>query len=218
MFDDLGNAHTLLFDFTKNAAINTWDLVVSTPDGTVTSGSPASMTFDASGNLVAPANQTVAITWTNPAAAAASSIAVDFSLMTQFDGSFTPAITQANGNTAGILTDISFNSAGEVVGQFSNGLTQGIAKLPVALVRAENLLATAQGTNFTVSPESGDIRLVEADVSDFANFVPNGLEESTVDLAGEFSDMVIAQRAYSSAAQTVRVVDEMTQVATRLKT
>ncbi|MDD9928630.1 MAG: flagellar hook-basal body complex protein [Rhodospirillaceae bacterium] len=218
VFDDLGNAHTLLFDFTKNAAINTWDLVVSTPDGTVTSGSPASMTFDASGNLVAPANQTVAITWTNPAAAAASSIAVDFSLMTQFDGSFTPAITQANGNTAGILTDISFNSAGEVVGQFSNGLTQGIAKLPVALVRAENLLATAQGTNFTVSPESGDIRLVEADVSDFANFVPNGLEESTVDLAGEFSDMVIAQRAYSSAAQTVRVVDEMTQVATRLKT
>ena len=48
--------------------------------------------------------------------------------------------------------------------------------------------------------------------------MPNGLEESTVDLAGEFSDMVIAQRAYSSAAQTVRVVDEMTQVATRLKT
>ena len=82
VFDDLGNAHTLLFDFTKNAALNTWDLVVSPPDGTETSGSPASMTFDASGNLPAPENQTVAITWTNPAAAAASSIAVDFSLMT----------------------------------------------------------------------------------------------------------------------------------------
>ena len=119
---------------------------------------------------------------------------------------------------ASVLTDISFNSAGEVVGQFSIGLTQGIAKLPVALVRAENLLATAQGTNFTVNPECGDIRLVKADVSDFANFVSNGLEESTMDLAGEFSDMVIAQRAYSSAAQTVRVVDEMTQVATCLKT
>ena len=103
--------------------------------------------------------------------------------MTQFGGSCTPAITQANGNTASVLTDISFNSAGEVVGQFSNGLTQGIAKLPVALVRAENLLATAQGTKFTVSPESGDIRLVEADVSDFANFVPYRLEESAVDLA-----------------------------------
>tara|TARA_Y100001934_G_C12043805_1_gene627359 strand:- start:331 stop:648 length:318 start_codon:yes stop_codon:yes gene_type:complete len=105
-----------------------------------------------------------------------------------------------------------------VVGLFRNGLTQGIAKFPVALVRAENLLATAQGTNFTVSPQSGDVHLVEADVSGFANFVPNGLEQSTVDLSGEFSDMVIAQRAYSSVAQTVRVVDEMTQVATCLKT
>ena len=137
--------------------------------------------------------------------------------MTQFGGSFTPSITQANGNTAGILTDITFNTAGEVVGTFSNGLNQGIAKLPVALVRSENLLTATQGTYFTANPLSGDVRLVEADVSDFANFVPNGLEESTVDLAAEFSDMVIAQRAYSSAAQTVRVVDEMTQVATRLK-
>ena len=120
MFDDLGTAHTLLFDFTKNAALNTWDLVVSTPDGTVTSGSPASMTFDASGNLVAPANQTVAITWTNSAAAAASSIAVDFSLMTQFGGSFTPAITQANGNTASVLTDATTHVGRMPIGIFTS--------------------------------------------------------------------------------------------------
>jgi len=217
VFDDLGTSHTLLFDFTKNAAIDTWDLVVSTGDGTVTTGSPAAMTFDASGNLIAPANQSVGITWTNPAAAAASTIAVDFSRMTQFGGGFIPQETSANGNTAGILTDVSFNSAGEVVGLFSNGLNQGIAKLPIALVRAENALTTQQGTNFTINPNSGDIRLLEANLTDFGSFVPNGLEESTVDLAAEFSDMVIAQRAYSSAAQTVRVVDEMAQVATRLK-
>lgn len=217
VFDDLGNTHTLLFDFTKNAAVDTWDLAISTPDGTVTSGTPASMTFDASGNIVAPANQSVGITWTNPAAAAPSTVAVDFSGMSQFGGAFTPRTIQANGNTAGVLTGISFNTAGEVVGSFSNGLTQGIAKLPIALVRAENSLTTQQGTNFTINANSGDIRLLEANLTDFGSFVPNGLEESTVDLAAEFSDMVIAQRAYSSAAQTVRVVDEMTQVATRLK-
>ncbi len=217
VFDDLGNSHTLLFDFTKNAALDAWDIVVSTTDGTVTSGSPAAMTFDAFGNLVAPASLTAGITWTNPATAAASTIAVDFSRMTQFAGAFTPQETSANGNTAGILTDVTFNAAGEVVGLFSNGLNQGIAKLPIALVRAENSLSTEQGTNFTINPNSGDIRLVEANVSEFGSFVPNSLEQSTVDLAGEFADMVIAQRAYSSAAQTVRVIDEMTQVATRLK-
>ncbi len=217
VFDDLGNTHTVVFDWTKNAALDTWDLAVTTADGAVTAGSPTAMTFDASGNITAPANLAVGITWTNPAAAAASNIAVDFSLMTQFGGSFTPNVVTANGNTAGTLADISFNDAGEVIGLFSNGLTEGIAKLPIALVRSENQLNTEQGTNFTLSPESGAVRLVEADLSAFAFFAPSGLEESTVDLAGEFSDMIITQRAYSSAAQTIRVVDEMAQVATRLK-
>lgn len=217
VFDDLGNSHTLIFDWTKNAALDTWDLVTSTPDGTVTGGSPLSMSFDASGNIVSPASQAIDITWTNPATAAASAITVDFSAMTQFGGAFTPRTTTADGSPAGILNDITFNSAGEVVGLFSNGQTQSIAKLPIALVTAQNSLTTENGTNFLVNPDSGDIRLVEADVSEFANFAPQGLEESTVDLAGEFSDLVIAQRAYSSAAQTIQVIDEMTQVATRLK-
>jgi flagellar hook protein FlgE len=217
VFDDLGNTHTVVFDWTKSAALDTWDLAVSTPDGAVTSGSPGTMTFDASGNIVAPASLAVGITWTNPAAAAASNIAVDFSRMTQFGGAFAPTVVSANGNTAGSLVDISFDASGEVVGLFSNGLTEGIAKLPIALVRAENQLTTEQGTNFSLNPNSGAVRLVEADLSAFAFFSPAGLEDSTVDLAKEFSDMIIAQRAYSSAAQTVRVVDEMAQVATRLK-
>jgi flagellar hook protein FlgE len=210
VFDDLGNTHTVEFDWTKNAAVNTWDLVATTADGTVTAGSPASMTFDAEGNLLAPANVNLGITWTNPATAAASTIAVDFSDMTQFAGN-------SNGNAEGTLVDVSFNSSGEVVGFFSNGLNQNIAKLPIALVRAENSLNVEQGTNFTLNPDSGDVRLLEADQTQFAFFAPSSIEESTVDLASEFSDMVIAQRAYSSAAQTIKVVDEMAQVATRLK-
>lgn len=217
VFDDQGNTHSLIFDWTKNAALDTWDLVTSTPDGTVTSGSPVSMSFDASGNIVTPTSQPVAITWTNPVTAAASAITVDFSGMTQFGGNFTPRTTAANGSPGGILTDVTFNPAGEVVGLFTNGRTQPIAKLPVALVTAQNSLTSEGGTNFLINPNSGDIRLVEADVSEFANFAPRSIEESTVDLANEFSDLVIAQRAYSSAARTIQVVDEMTQVATRLK-
>ena len=217
VFDNLGNTHTVLFDWTKNAAVNTWDLVATTADGTVTAGSPASMTFDTVGNVVAPTNLNLGITWTNPATAAASNIAVDLSTMTQFAGSFTPNTISANGNTSGNLVDVSFNAAGEVVGSFSNGLSQSIAKLPVALVRAHNSLNVEEGTNFTLNPESGDIRLLEADLTDFAFFLPSALEESTVDLASEFSDMVVAQQAYSSAAQTIKVVDEMAQVATQLK-
>lgn len=217
VFDDLGTPHALLFDFTKNATTNTWDLVASTVDGTVTAGSPATMTFDALGQIVTPLSQTVSVTWTNPATAAASTIAVDFSAMTQFGGNFTPSAVSANGNAIGNLESVSINARGEIVGRFSNGLSEGLAKLPIALVRNINGLTPVAGTNFAVSPTSGAIRLLEADQTSFARFAPQALEESTVELAEEFSKLIITQRAYSSAAQTIQVVDEMYQIATRLK-
>lgn len=217
VFDDLGNSHAVLFDFTKNAALDTWDVVATSPDGAVSAGSPFAMTFDASGLIVSPANQTVGIAWTNPATAAASSIAVDFSGMTQFGGAFTPRAVSSNGNTVGTLLEAKVNAAGEIVGTFSNGLTQGLAKLPLAIVRNENGLTPRQGTYFSLSPESGDLRLLEADQTSFGTFSPQAIEESAADLATEFSKLIITQRAYSSAAQTIKVVDEMHQVATRLK-
>ncbi len=217
VFDDLGNAHTLLFDFTKNVALDTWDVVATTPDGALSAGSPFSMTFDASGQIVSPASQTVGVTWANPATAAASSIAVDFSGMTQFGGAFTPRAISSNGNTLGTLVDATVNAAGEIVGRFSNGLTQGLAKLPLAVVRNPNGLTPQEGTNFSLSTNSGDLRLLEADQTAFGTFSPQAIEESAADLATEFSKLIITQRAYSSAAQTIKVVDEMHQVATRLK-
>jgi len=217
VFDNLGTPQALLFDFTKTAAANTWNLVASSANGTITAGSPTTMTFDALGRIVSPLSQTVSIIWTNPATAAPSTIAVDFSSMTQFGGAFAPAAISANGNAVGNLDSISINARGEVVGQFSNGLSQGLAKLPIALVRNINGLTSIAGTNFAANAASGPVRLVQADQSDFAFFAPGALEESTVNLAEEFSKLIITQRAYSSAAQTIKVVDEMFQIATRLK-
>ena len=183
----------------------------------VTAGSPATMTFDTLGQIVAPLSQSVSISWTNPAAAAPCTLVVDFSSMTQFGGNFAPSVVSANGNTFGNLVSVSINARGEVVGQFTNGLSQGLAKLPIAVVRNINGLTPIAGTSFAVNSYSGPIRLLQADQTSFVNFAPQALEASTVELANEFSKLIITQRAYSSAAQTVQVVDEMFQVATRLK-
>jgi len=216
VFDDLGNAHTLLFDFTKNAAADTWDVAATTPDGTLSAGGTFAMVFDASGLLVSPTTQSLGIDWTNPATAAASAIDVDFSAMTQFGGSFVPQTIDSNGNAAGTLVKATVNAAGEIVGLFSNGLTGGLGKLPIATVISENALTPKQGTYFALTAESGDITLLEADRTSIASFAPQALEESAVELADEFSKMIITQRAYSSAAQAIRVVDEMQQVAARM--
>jgi flagellar hook protein FlgE len=217
VFDNLGTPHTLVFDVTRNAAVDTWDVVSSTVDGDVTAGSPVTITFDALGQILAPSSQSVSIAWTNPATAAPSTIAVDLSAMTQFGGGFTPSVIRANGNAIGTLESVSINERGEVVGRFSNGLSEGLAKLPIAVVRNINGLTSIAGTNFAVNATSGPIRLLQADQTDFATFAPAALEGSTVELAVEFSKLIITQRAYSSAARTIQVVDEMFQIATRLK-
>ncbi len=217
VFDNLGNPHAVVINFTKNAAADTWDLVASTADGAVTAGSPATMTFGVFGQIVAPLSQSISIAWTNPATAAPSTIAANFSGMTQFGNRFAPSAVNANGNAAGNLESVSINARGEVIGRFSNGLTQGLAKLPIAVVRSANGLTPVNGTSFAVSAASGPIRLLEADLTGLADFTPGAVESSTVELAQEFSMLIITQRAYSSAAQTVQVIDEMFQVATRLK-
>ena len=217
VFDSLGTPHALQFDFTKTATPHTWDLVASTSDCNVTAGSPATMVFDAAGNIVTPSSQSVSVTWTNPATAAPSTISVDFSSMTQFGTNFAPSAINSNGNAISDLESISINARGEIVGQFSNGLSEGLAKLPIAVVRNLNGLTPLTATNFAVSTTSGPIRLLEADQTAFANFTPQALENSTVVLAEEFTKLIITQRAYSSAAQTIQVIDEMFQIATRLK-
>jgi len=217
VFDNLGTPHTLQFDFTKTATAHTWNLVASTTDGNITAGSPATMVFDAAGRIVTPSSQGVSVTWTNPATAAPSTIAVDFSSLTQFSSNFAPSAINANGNAIGNLESIFINARGEIVGRFSNGLSDGLAKLPIALVRNLSGLTPLTATSFAVSTTSGPIRLLEADQTAFANFTPQALENPTVVLTDEFTKLIITQRAYSSAAQTIQVIDEMFQIATRLK-
>ena len=81
--DSTGASNSVNLDFTKNAALNTWDLVVSSPDGAVTAGTPASVTFDANGVIISPTTPSISITWTDPAAGA-STIAIDLSKVSQF--------------------------------------------------------------------------------------------------------------------------------------
>jgi flagellar hook protein FlgE len=217
IFDSTGATNNVNLAFTKNAVPNTWDLVVSSPDGAVTTGTPATVTFDASGALIAPANQSVSITWTNPAAGA-STIAIDLSNISQFGGPSVQQASSSNGNPSGSLTNVSINDNGEIDGQFSNGRTRAIYKLPIATVRNTAALEERSGTHFALGQDTGIVTLLEADQSAIAGLVGGGLENSSVQLSDEFTKMIVTQQAYNNAAQALRTVDEMFQIATTMKT
>lgn len=216
VIDNLGATNSLNLNFTKNATTNTWDAVISSPDGAVTSGGTFSLTFDATGALVAPTNASVAVAWTNPAAAA-SALTIDLSQITQFAGGSIIQTVSSNGNPAGTLVDVRITDAGVVEGQFTNGLSRGLFKLPIATVRNTDGLIARSGTHFALSQQTGSLSLLQADLTDIASLVEESLEHSAVDLSEEFTKMVITQQAYNNAAQTIRAVDEMIQVAATMK-
>jgi flagellar hook protein FlgE len=216
VFDSVGATNNVDFAFTKNAALNTWDLVVSSPVGTVTAGSPATVTFDATGALIAPTTPTINIAWANPAAAA-STVAVDISNISQFASLSFQQSALANGNPVGTLTSTRINGNGEIEGFFSNGRSRGIFKLPIATVRNTAALDARSGTHFAAGVGTGAITLLQADLSQIAGIVEASLEGSSVDLADQFTKMIVTQQAYNNAAQSIRAVDEMIQVAATMK-
>ena len=103
-----------------------------------------------------------------------------------------------------------------MVGNFSNGITKDLYKLPLGIVRGPDLLEPRVGTLFALTEGSGALQLQEADLTGQANFVASALESSTVDLGNEFTRLILTQRAYSTAATAMRTVDEMMQTATDL--
>jgi len=214
VIDNLGVAHSVDLQFTKNAAANTWDLAVTSPTGTVTGGAAATLNFDPAGILITPTSQPIGLDF---GAGGATTVAVDMTGINEFGGNFTVINTTQNGIEAGTLQSVSFDEDGILQGLFSNGQTRALYKLPLATVPNPNELALRSGTHFALSDGAGDLRLFEADLTNFGSFSPGALEQSTTDIATEFNKMIITQQSYSTAVQAYTAIEEMAQVATQLK-
>lgn len=170
--------------------------------------------FSNLGTLESPDELTLTATWDN---GATSTFTIDISKMTQFDGAFTPYRSAQNGYPQADLTDIAFNTAGEVVGTFSDGTQRAIYKIPLYDFTNPNGLESSNGMLFSETTESGTPVEFFADESDKAQFVPFATEISNVDIAQEFSLMIQTQNAYNMCATTFKTIDEMTTVARDLK-
>ncbi len=220
--DGFNDAQQLITTFTKTATANVWDMTVSGTGGTVTTPAvqPVQVTFDANGNLdlvdgTAAAPFSVSVDWAN--SGITTPFTIDFRDSTQYGNASSQNDLRVNGNPEGSLNNVSLGANGNVIGTYSNGLTQPIARIAVGDVIEPNRLLSAGQTHFKLGPNSGELQLVDLATSSRVRFVPNALEESTTDLALEFSNMIMTQRAYSSAATSLRTVDEMVRTATELK-
>jgi flagellar hook protein FlgE len=238
IFDSLGVGHLLTVNWTANAAANTWDYTVdvTNPDGTVNTiaGASGQMIFNGNGQLqsvdgTAGAAGTAG-TSTIPVLAAdfgngsnLSNIVINWgnfgstSGLGQVSGDYQAVTLNQDGSGPSSLTGVDVDSEGFVTAQFANGETRIVYKLALAQVPAATQLKAQSGNTYSLSAGSGDLVLTEAGQLGAGLFESAALESSTVDLAEEFTDLIITQRSYSAATRIITTGDELLDEIIRVK-
>ncbi|MCA1940033.1 MAG: flagellar hook-basal body complex protein [Caenispirillum bisanense] len=122
-----------------------------------------------------------------------------------------------DGYQPGILTDVFINDFGYVVANYDNGRSRTLFQVPIATFSSPNDLARMDGGAFKRTPESGDPLVAEAGQAGAGDIVASAIEQSNVDIADEFTKMIVTQRAYSANSKTVRTADEMLEEVVNLK-
>jgi len=220
IFDSLGQSHQATVSYTKTAT-NTWSYSVALPAGDATgvpSNNTGTLTFDTSGNLVSPTGSVNNITFPT-LADGASDLSFNWNLN---NGSGTPTISQlaaASSNTAnsqdgftsGVYQSFVVDSAGVITAQFSNGRTSTIGQLAVATVANTAGLTASGGNNFMTTAASGLATIGVAGAGGRGTVDDGALEQSNVNISTEFSNLIVAQRAFEANSKTVTTFDTISQ-------
>ncbi len=140
-----------------------------------------------------------------------------FGGLTQFLGDTSAAALTQDGYQAGSLTSFTIASDGVITGVFSNGQTRQIAMLALAAFNNPSGLLRNGENMWNETTNSGVADIGIAGSGNRGSLIPSALEMSNVDLAREFTNMIIAQRGFQSNARTVSTADEMLQELVNIK-
>jgi flagellar hook protein FlgE len=120
------------------------------------------------------------------------------------------ALTQ-NGVPPGSFSSVTMQSSGDVVVNYDNGQTRTIYQVPVVTFNAPDELQRQNGQSFTATTQSGTPLADGAGVNGAGNLVTQSIESSNVDIATEFSKLIVAQQAYSANTKMVTTANQMLQ-------
>jgi flagellar hook protein FlgE len=220
LYTSLGAPQNIQFrwaklDSVETGGIDTWELfyqVDSTAAGPTVAWQNTGTTFvfDDTGQLNPPISG-ITLTAVSLNGNLIGDVQMTFgsNAITQFaDASGTVQVNQLaqNGSPAGILQTISVNDKNRVFGTFSNGRTIDLALITLASFNGENQLQSLDGGAYTATAESGAPLYTAS-----GSIVGGSLEGSNVDIASEFSKLIVTQQAYSSNAKVIQTANQMVQ-------
>jgi flagellar hook protein FlgE len=234
VFDSEGVEHDLTLAFTPTGTANQWGVSASfaNGDGTATiAGGDSTVQFNGDGSLNSGlttfnAANALSIAWNPAVTGATSPQTLSFNIgtngstngLSQLGSAYNVTSINQDGVQVGTFSSASISSDGVVTGNFSNGLTRAIAIVPLATFEDPDGLAPTTDTAFVATEASGLPLLAQAGSGAAGTLDPSSLESSTVDIATEFSQLIVAQNAYSANSRVITTADQMIQSLLNIQT
>lgn len=158
-----------------------------------------------------------AITFTPSGGADSMSVTLELAALTQYGGDTSVQATTQSGYAAGTMNSQSIDVNGNVVGGFTNGQTRTLAKVALATFNNPAGLTKVGSSLFAKSTNSGEAQIGTTGVGGRGSINPGTLEMSNVDLAEEFSNMIITQRGFQANSRVITTTDTMLEELINLK-
>lgn len=221
VYDSQGNAHDTTVTYTNvvtaGVPTNTWNVAVTTTGGGWSvASSAATVVFDpATGKMTTPAAPNIVnLTFTGGTGTIGTSgvVAVDMSGIygyTSSTGSSTIKVADIDGYAAGTLQNFAIGADGVITGSYSNGQKQPLGMLSVATFANTAGLEKIGDNLYVPSVNSGAISYQQPGTGQASKLTTGALEMSNVDLANEFSEMMITQRAYQANSKIITTSDTL---------
>jgi len=229
VYDSLGGSHVVSVAFQKTANPGEWDFSMGFPDSDLAAPpfTPVTGTiqFDASGKLASPlpTDPMPAMAITGLADGAAD-MNVTWNLyhgeaprLTQYSQPSAVAANAQDGFAAAQLVKVGIGDGGTILAQYSNGQQVAVGQLSMASIRNPESMIAVGNNNFQLSARSALPAVGLPGTGGRGQIMGGAVEFSTVDIAREFTNLIVLQRGYQANARVVTAVDEISQETINLK-
>jgi flagellar hook protein FlgE len=222
VFDAQGNPWTVQVTFEKSSA-NTWQVTVSYIDPEADPDDPPveimtdTLTFDATTGELDGSYDLDATGGPMGDFVLRLGEAEGPNRLTQYGELQTASILDQNGSAAGSLQSFTVSQEGLVVGSYSNGRTRAIGQIALASFANPEGLEKVGGSNYRATMNSGLAQMGTAGAGGRGLMSTGTLEMSNVDLAQEFTNLIVAQRGFQANSRVVTTSDELLQEVVNLK-
>ena len=175
-------------------AVKTGTLTFDATNGSLTGGSPLAVTMGS------------------------TSFSMDLSGTTQLASDFSVTTAAANGNPPSTLSGIKVGTDGTLSATYTSGVVIPLYKIPLATVISPDALSSLSGNIYETNGASGNYILQTAGAGGVGTIQSDTLEESTVDIATELSNMITVQRSYEANSKVLQAASDLLSTLDRLQT